>query len=219
MEELPREGFEPEALAGEPRSLQIVAAVLLGLVTVTSAWCGFQAHAWGGEQATATLQASARSALANQATTVAARQTLVDVTLFAHIVEAKHRGDEQLLVFARDRMRPDFRSAVDAWLAQARSGSVPPGTPFEQVEYAPPAQADTQRLRQQSVESADQAHRANRLSARYVSMNVVLAGCLFFLGIAPQFKLRGLRRAVLALAGAIWVLVVMLVLRMPAAFS
>jgi hypothetical protein len=71
--------------------LELVATVLLTLATVATAWSGYQASRWNGEQAKAAARASAARIESVKAEGLANAQSQVDVAVFTQWVNATRR--------------------------------------------------------------------------------------------------------------------------------
>ncbi len=96
-----------EALKGR---LEVVATVLLAAATVATAWSGYQASRWNGEQAKAGSKTNAVRIEAARAQGLAEAQTEVDVATFSSWVDAYLRRETELArstsaAFARSSSR------------------------------------------------------------------------------------------------------------------
>ena len=100
--------------------VEIVAAILLALATVLSAWGAYQATRWSGEQADAYARSAALRAAARRQGTVASRNIQVDVSTFLAWSQAKASGDERLATFLESRFRPEFEAPFEAWAQERR---------------------------------------------------------------------------------------------------
>ncbi len=177
-----------------------IALVLLSLATVGTAWCSFQAAVWGGvSQRSMNLSAVAgRQAAAHQLQN--SQMGLLDVMLFSEYINARAATNEALARFYAERFRGEAKTAFDAWMATRPFEN--PGAPahpfltnFYQprlLETARAAEAESQRLWQEAGNSG-------RTSRSYVLITVLLACALFCGGTAAKFEARWVRRAVLAL--------------------
>ena len=115
---------------------ETLSAILLGLVTLATAWSGYQAARWSGEQSTLYTDALSLMIDSTRAATEANQLTQVDITLFISFINASAAGDEELATFYYDRFRPEARPAVDAWLAtEPRNNPEAPLGPFQMAEY------------------------------------------------------------------------------------
>jgi hypothetical protein len=188
--------------------VEVVAAVLLSLATVLSAWGAYQATRWSGEQANHYAEAAALRASANAQGTIASRQIQIDVATFIAWSNAVQDEDDRLADFIQARFRKEFVPAFDQWLGSGLpdSSGLPPGTPFEQSSYKLVAQA----LADQGVKDADKAllaaQDANQISDNFVLTAVLFASVLFFAGIAARFRPQWIRWAMLGVAVVVFVL-------------
>ena len=101
--------------AGRGRGADHVAAVLLALAAVATAWATYQASHWRSEQALAGNRSTAARVEANRG--VANRELLVDVETFTQWVDAYSTGETELANFYFRRFRAEFHPAVVAWVA------------------------------------------------------------------------------------------------------
>ena len=193
-----------------------VALVLLSVATVGTAWCSFQAAAWGGvSQRTMNLSAvSGRQAAAAQLQS--SQMALLDVLLFSEYINARAVSNETLARFYSERFRGEAKSAFAAWMAtQPFENPNAPPHPFVTNFYQPrlleksrAAEVESQRLWQQAGD-------AGRNSRGYVLITVLLATALFCGGTASKFDSLGIRRAVLGLGLAAFVFAVARLVLLP----
>lgn len=177
-----------------------VALLLLSLATVGTAWCSFQAAAWGGvsQRFTNLSAASSRSAAADQLKSQ--QMALLDVLLFSQYVNARASSNETLARFYSDRFRGEARKAFDDWMATRpfETANAPPH-PFVTNFYRPRLLDEARLAEDESQRLWQQAGEAGRASRSYVLITVVLASALFCGGTAAKFEKPWIRRAVLAL--------------------
>jgi hypothetical protein len=179
--------------------VETVAAVLLALATVATAWSGYQASRWNGEQAKAFSRATATRIESTRASDLADAQTQVDVATFIQWVDAYAQEETELVDFYYDRFRPEFTPAMDAWIAaRPLQNSDAPLTPFAMPEYQLAAREEAQRLEAEADALAAQARANVQRATNYVLAVVLFATVLFFAGMAAKFRTRRLRVALLA---------------------
>ena len=109
-------------------------------------------------------------------------------------------GNTELATFYRQRFRPEFTPAFDAWLAtDPLTNPSAPGTPFAMPQYrvAEAAEAAAPRRRWPNARS-DAAGVANERSDKYMLAVVLFATALFFAGMST--KLHALRQQEVLLA-------------------
>jgi hypothetical protein len=181
--------------------LELSSAVILAVTAVATSWAGFQAVRWGGVQSERFSEAGLQRAEANEVSATVGLRILVDIGLFLNWIDAAAAGDSVRAKFLRDRFRPDFRPAFEAWLATKPLHSSRPTTPFERPEYNLPEQDEVRRLERDAETTFDEGMRANDRTDSYSMIAVILACSLFFVGIAPQLRKPKLRMIIIGLAG------------------
>jgi hypothetical protein len=182
----------------QPRRLvaviELAATVLLALAAVTTAWCGYQATRWNGEQAKAAAGVSAARFEAARAADLANGQTEVDVATFVAWANAYARDETVLADFYRARFRPEFAAAVDAWLAtEPLQNPDAPLTPFAMPEYELAAAASAEALDQDAEALATTVRENLQLASNYVLGVVLCSVALFFGGVSTKLTSPKLR--------------------------
>ena len=177
------------------RWVEVLAAIVLALATIASAWSAYQATRWGGVQANAYADAGAARAESVRASDLADANLTIDVEYFAiWLDEAGQGGDEQVLALLERAFRPEFGAAFEAWLAtDPLENQDGPATPFDMDEYVVAAAQQAEELRSEAEASAAVAVEANQTGDNYVLTTVLFASVLFFAGISTKFAGRWVR--------------------------
>lgn len=181
--------------------LEIVAAIVLSLASVLTAWSSFQAAQWSRTQAITGNAVIATLLESAQLATLGGQDTLVDVVTFTNWLEAVSTENQPLADFYRSRFRQEFKPAFEAWLAsEPLKNPEAPSSPFATSEYVPARrqaasdlQGEAGRLQQEARAAADHA-------AYYVRNTLYLALALFLVGISRMFSTVRVRGAIQALA-------------------
>lgn len=180
--------------------VDVAATVLLALATVATAWSGYQASRWNGEQAAAAGRANAARIESTRASGLADAQTQVDVATFTAWVDAYARDEETLAAFYRRRFRPEFAPAVDAWVATRPLREVDaPLTPFVMPQYTLAARDEAARLEAAAEVQAANVRLYIQRSTNYVLAVVLFAATLFFAGMSAKLPSPRLRLALLVM--------------------
>jgi hypothetical protein len=180
------------------RLIDTIAAVLLALAAVATAWSSYQASRWTGEQAKAFAAASAARVESTRASSLANAQTQVDVAVFAQWVDAELRGEGELATFYEERFREEFKPAFDAWLASDPfDDPAAPPTPFAMSEYQLAAREEASELESTAEASAELARTYVQRATNYVLGVVLFATSLFFAGISTRLSSTRLRGVIL----------------------
>lgn len=185
--------------------LELVAALLLAMAAVTTAWAAFQSTKWSGIQADSYSQASAARLESTRASTEAGQLAVVDVNTFTSWVAALSAEERDGVLtglrpdgtytpqpgtesgFLYERFRDEFRPAVEAWLAtRPRANPAAPRTPFAMPEYRLEARDRAADLEQQAEDFVALARAANQNGDNYVLMTIIFALVLLFAGISTN---------------------------------
>jgi hypothetical protein len=201
------------------RLFEPVALVLLSLATVGTAWCSYQAAAWGAAAQGAVNRANiaGRNAVTQQLQS--SQLAVLDVLLFSQYVNARAGSNEPLARFYAERFRGEARTAFDRWLASKpfENPSAPPH-PFVTNLYQPrllEAAAESEAATSREFTAAGEAGRTSRA---YILVTVVLASALFCGGIASKFDVAWIRRAVLAMGMAAFLSAAVRLMLLPVQF-
>jgi hypothetical protein len=184
---------------------EVAATVLLALATVATAWSGYQASQWHGDQAIASGRATATRVESARASGEASRQVQVDVATFTQWIDAYAQGEAELAAFYRRRFRDEFRPAFDRWLAsRPLANPQAPLTPFALPEYQLQALADADRLEAEAAAAGEEVKTDVERAEQYVLAVVLFATAIALAGIGARLRLFPVRVAVLALGWAVF---------------
>ncbi len=194
----------PQIERPRDRWVELIAAVLLSLATVLTAWSGYQATRWSGVQATAFSRAGALRSESLRATTQGGQRVTIDVQTFLAWVDAMAAGDQRRAEFLRERFREEFVPAFQEWVASdpdGPGGEIPSGTPFDLPSYRPADLVTAEELEREASASFEEATDANQTGDNFVLTAVLFASVLFFAGIGTKWRSFRLRIVSLFLAG------------------
>jgi hypothetical protein len=203
------------AAAARDRRVEMIAAVVLSIATVVTAWSAYQATRWSGVQAESYVTASARRTESVRASNRANSEILVDVDVFLAWVDAVRHGKDEFAADLENRMREEFLPAFEAWRATDPSVEIPDGTPFTQPEYVLAEQEEAVRLEREASASFNDGQEANQVSDNFVLAAVMLASVLFFSGLAGTFDSFRAQLFLLVLAGVMLVVGSIVVVSLP----
>jgi hypothetical protein len=206
----------PVQIGAAPRS-EVLSVILLGIATVASAWCAYQAQLWSGEQVRYMAVANVQQADSVRKTTLSTRDQLVDVSAFINVVEARARGEKSAAAFMAAHARREFRPVLDSWLAASADGTPAPGTPFEMPTYRVAAAEQAARLVRDAAAALGKSNDANQNADLYVLHTVLVALALFFLGMTGQVRHAAISRAALTFGAIVLVGTLLSVARVPRA--
>lgn len=168
---------------------EVIVTVVLAFATLATAWSGYQAARWGGEQSTSYTEAGALRTESTRASTMAGQLIQIDIGMFTNWVNAFAAGNQQLAEFYENRFRAEFIPAFEAWMAtDPVNNPDAPETPFDMPEYQVSKAAEADRLEQEAEAKFAEGSESNEISDNYILNTVFLASVLFLGGIASRFK-------------------------------
>lgn len=170
------------------RVFEVISVIMLGVVAVATAWSGYQAARWGGEQSTLYSRAGALRTESVRASNEALIGIVIDSSLFTQWINAQVAENQDLAEYYAAGFQEEFKAAFDAWLATDPFSN--PGeysSPFAMVEYTLTSMSEASALEQEAARTFEQGQAANEQADAYVLTTVILASVLFFVGIASGF--------------------------------
>jgi hypothetical protein len=199
----------PEGRGGDGPTagrFEVVVTVLLALAAVATAWSGYQASRWHGEQAIAFSRANAARVESTRASDLADAQTEIDLVTFSQWVDAYAGHQTRLAAFYRKRFRPEFQPAVTAWIAtKPLENADAPLTPFAMPNYRLAATSQAERLQATAEAAAAEARRDIQHANDYVLAVVLCSAALFFGAISTRLHRPRPRAVVLGIGCAVLV--------------
>jgi hypothetical protein len=185
--------------------VEVVSTVLLAFAAVATAWSSYQATRWNGEQAKAASRTNAIRIDAARAQSLSEAQKQVDVMTFTQWIDAYAQDQTELANFYFTRFRPEFKPAVDAWVAtRPRVNPDAPLTPFAMPEYRVAAEEEAKRLDAEAEVSSELVRSDIQRASNYVLGVVLFAVSLFFAGMSTKLATPRLRVATLVLGCAVF---------------
>jgi hypothetical protein len=204
----------------QPRSwhrfVEFGEVAILAIVAVATAWSGYQATQWDGEQSLLYGQASRDRFAAEAASTLGGQQLVADSSMFTAWLQAHQAGDTELETEISRRFTPDYHKAFEAWLAldPFDDPDAPPG-PAAVPEYRNPHTVKADRLNARASEKFDRGTEARETGDKYVRDTVLFASVLFLVAVGQRFKAPGARLAVNAIAAIVLVYTLASVIGLP----
>ena len=173
------------------RLFEVLAVVLLGVATVGSAWCGYQASRWNGEENDFARDASDLGTEAARQFGLATQIVSYDSNMVAQYAEAVVEGNEALQAFYRESlMRPEFLPVLDRWEGEAQASGGSPGNLLEDEEYIEDQLVEYRATTDAADAASAEGDEAGANADDYVLTTLLLASALFFAGITTSFRVR-----------------------------
>ena len=184
---------EPHATSSHYAPLQRwvepVAAVLMALTTVSTAWCSYESALWTRRANRLMNEFNALERRAGLLNIQGMQSSTIHVALFMQMLAAQQAGNEKLASFYAQRFPPDLRKAYDAWLAQKplQNPDAAPH-PFVSPLYETRGSREAAEANSKAALKVDEARNAGSLSGQYLANTVLFATVLFFANSATKFN-------------------------------
>ena len=200
--------------------LEIAEAVVLAIVAITTAWSGYQAALWTGQQAELYGQASKLRIQAEGAATQVNQERLYNASTVVEWLKAEAHGDKKLADLFERRLLPEFRPAFEAWKkTDPLNNPNAPAGPQLMTEYRSSKMDEAGKLNDRATEVFEQGTRDRQHSDEYVRITVTLATVLLLMAISQRFKTRGVRFGLLVIAAVVLCFPVFHILTLPRVVS
>jgi hypothetical protein len=205
-----------QAPTGHDRLISIIEAVLLSLVALVAAWSGYCAAAWDTRSSDLLTQSLELQVAGQAASQEALQIRTFDAVAFDAAFDAYVAGDRPAFRLAVRRLRPEYRSAFNAWLAtKPATNADAPADPSQLPQYRIPQEARGRALTAKAGVSFRQAVAAGDNSDKYVRLTVILATVLFLIGISGHFPVRAARYALIGIGTVLILYSVVTLLGLP----
>jgi hypothetical protein len=201
----PTQGPEEKKKWVEP-----VAALLMALATLSTAWCGYQSAAWTRQSNRLMNEFNTLERKAGLMAVQGTQQATIQTGMFMQALAAHQAGNEQLLNFYLQRFPPELRKAYDAWMAQKpfENPSADPH-PFVPNLYEMRGTREAADATEKAARSQEQARKAGNISGQYLANTVLFATVLFFASASGKFEQRRVRVVAFIFAVAVFVFAVL----------
>jgi hypothetical protein len=196
---------------------EIIAAVLLGLATVSIAWGSYQANLWGGLQdkaltESALLSTDAASEYAEAGAIISLDQTLfVEVFLLLEQPGADEDATLDTVEYITTNMSEQGEAAVNEWYENDRAGF-----PFTDAYYESFYAVGDEAI-EESDAKFEEGSKNNTTGDKYVLVSTILASVLFFAGISTVLQTDRVKRVLLGGGALLWLGAVIYIATLPIA--
>ena len=193
-----------------------VAALLMALATLSTAWCSFESAAWTRQSNRLMNEFNTLERRAGLLSLQGMQQATIHTAMFTEVLAAKQAGNEQLANFYVERFPPEMRKAYDAWLAEKpfENPNADPH-PFVPNLYEMRGTREAADATAKAANSQQEAGRAGSISGQYLANTVLFATVLFFANASAKFEQRRVRVVAFIFAIAVFVFAVIRTLMLP----
>jgi hypothetical protein len=186
-----------------------VAALLMALATLSTAWCGYESAAWTRQSNRLMNEFNTLERRAGLLTLQGMQQATIQTGMFMQALAAHQAGNDKLLNFYVERFPPELRKAYDAWMAQKpfENPNADPH-PFVPKLYETPGTREAADANARAANSLEEARKAGTVSGQYLANTVLFAAVLFFANASSRFEQRRVRIVAFSFAIAVFLFTV-----------
>lgn len=190
----------------EDRRIELVAAIILGVAGILTAFAAYNAALTDGDALKGYTASARTTADANGYFNEAFATYTSDQSLFLEYQVLVEQGDTATALVIRDRLfSPELEAATAAWIEIPVGSPDEPPTPLQTEEYEIPAQTEAIALTEQAADEFSEAQAFDDAGDKFELAAVFLAVSLFLAGIGSLFKARKVQIAILAMAVVVMV--------------
>jgi hypothetical protein len=202
--------------SGRKKWVEPVAALLMALATLSTAWCSFESAAWTRKSNRLMNEFNALERKAGLLTLQGTQQATIHAGLFMQALAAHQAGNEKLMNFYVERFPPELRKAYDAWMAQKpfENPNADPH-PFVPNLYEMRGTRDAADATAQAAKNVNEARNAGSVSGQYLANTVLFAAVLFFASASGKFEQRRVRQVAFLFAVAVFLFAVVRTAMLP----
>ena len=206
----------PAETGRRKRSLEPIAALIMALATVGTAWCSYKSAAWTRHSNGASNQFNILERKAGLLNIQATQALTIHAAMFMQLLAAQQAGNQTLADFYVQRFPPDVRKAYDAWVAQKPfdNPNADPH-PFVPNLYEMRGSREIAEANASAATQIQDARRAGTLSGQYLANTVLFAAVLFFANAASKFEVRWVRQTSFLFAVAVFLFAVVRTVMLP----
>lgn len=181
--------------------MEVWTIVVLGLVSLVTAWAAFQSSLWNGVALDSFARADARRTTGVVSLDTGAGTQQEDRGLFLEYYKALRANDAGLARYIRTLMPQRLEDAIKLWEQAPNFMSIGPFQP--RFGYKQPG-ADADKVQDEVNRANSTARHASTMGDRYNLAAVMLAAALFLAGISSTLRLARFRLSLLAIGTVIF---------------
>jgi uncharacterized membrane protein len=201
---------EKHATSRVHKIVEVVEAILLALVAITTAWSGYQSAKFDSVQSEL-YGRSSRLRVEGQALELEGNQAKTfDASTIVEWLKAEATGQTKLAALFERRLLPEIRPAFEAWKKTdpLNNPNAPPG-PARMAEYHDVMGEQAAAKNQEATDLFEKGTRAREHADDYVRVTVFLATVLLLIAISQRFRSHRIRTvlavvALLVLSIPVW---------------
>ena len=200
------------------RWVEPVAALLMALATVCTAWCSYQSAAWTRQSNRLMNEFNSLERRSDLLNLQGAQVATIHVAMFMQLLAAQQAGNDRLANFYAQRFPDDVRKAYEAWLKQKpfENPNADPH-PFVPNLYQMRGSREAAKATANAADKVRDARAAGNVSGQYLANTVLFATVLFFAGTSSKFEQQRVRVVTFMFAIVVFGFALVRILMLPMA--
>jgi hypothetical protein len=196
--------------------IEILEALVLAVIAIATAWSGYEAARWNGQQAELYGTSVKLTTRAQGLSLVSGQEQLYDTVTFNAWLAAKSSGLQRAAQLLERRFRDEYRVAFVRWMEMDpfKNASAPAG-PIFMPEYRNAKAEEAKRVSSTASELFERGTLARNTADRYVRVTVFLATVLLLTATSQRFELKSVRTALSIMAAALLIAGITKILMLP----
>jgi hypothetical protein len=196
-----REEHESALHSSRVQIIEIIEAIILALVAITTAWSGYQAARWDSVQSELYGRSSRLRVEGQALATRANQERMFDAITVAEWIKAEAHGETELASFFERRLFPEIRPAFEAWKKTnpLHNANAPLGA-ISMPEYKNTIAEQAALKDDQATELFTKGTSARERADQHVRVTVGLATILLLIALGQRFRSRRIRAALATIA-------------------
>jgi hypothetical protein len=182
-------------------SIEILEAIILAFVAVATAYSGYQAAEWDGQQVELYAEANVLNAKADTLIIEDGQEVIYNTDTLNAYLDAKMLGHEEIEKFYERRFLPEFKVAFDAWikLDPINNSQAPLGPRF-MPEYHSSKLEEANNITEDAIAMLNAGTKAGSTADDYIRNTVFLATVLVLVAISSRFEIKSIRTGLIILS-------------------
>jgi hypothetical protein len=196
--------------------LEILEALILALVAVATAWSGYEAAKWDGQQNELYGLSGKLNTRSQAQSILSGQEQLYDTVTFNAWLTAKSNGSQRAAHLLERRFRNEYRESFARWMEMDPfNNALAPAGPIFMPEYRNAKTEEAKKLSSTASEVFERGTEARNTADRYVRITVFLATVLLLTATSQRFEIRSVRTGLSIVAAVLLIAALAKLLMLP----
>lgn len=192
------EEIDPRCQSRKEVYFEILEAIILALVALSTAWSGYQASQWSTYQTDLFYESSNLSLMSEELVLAEGQDTIYNTVTLNGWLIGQMQGRKYITKFYERRFLPEFKLAFDEWIKTdpLNNNQSAPG-PRYMPGYRSSKMDEANELTKEVYAKYNEGMKAQFTARDYIRNTVSLAVVLVLVAINQRFEIRSVRRGLI----------------------